>query len=379
MTETRATEQQVRRAFAETFGGAPRLFRAPGRINLIGEHTDYSDGFVFPAAIDRACVVAIAPNAGPNLRVLSLNRRELVELPPAFTRRNAWTDYVAGVRAVLSERGIATPGCDIVVGSDVPEGGGLSSSAALEVSVMSALLAAARANAEKRDIALWCQEAEVRFAGAPCGIMDQFVSVHARADHALLLDCRSLDHQQHRLPRSAAWLVIDSMVKHSNTGHSFQGVHADIVEAARQLGVSALRDADADMLERSSLTGTVRSRARHVIEENARALAARAALNAGDLAQLGRLMNASHAGLRDHLLATCPETDALAEIAGAQPGVHGARQMGGGFGGAVLALVETSQVEAAEREILALYQARTAKVANAFVCRTADGAGEIQS
>jgi galactokinase len=379
MTQITHPEQHVRRAFADRFGGTPRLFRAPGRINLIGEHTDYSDGFVFPAAIDRDCVAAIAPNGKDTLRVLSLNRDEEVELPAAFERRRDWPDYVAGVRAVLAAKGVETPGCDLIIASSVPEGAGLSSSAALEVSVMTALLAMAGRTAASRDIALWAQSAERDYADVPCGIMDQYVSVHARKGCALLLDCRSLDALQTPLPETTALLVIDSKVRHRLNDGKFKRVHDDIVEAARELGVPMLRDADMKMLEASGLRGTVRSRARHVIEENGRALAARDALLAGDLGRLGQLFEASHAGLRNDLINTCEETDALAAIARSVAGVHGARQMGGGWGGAVLAVADIDQADAAGARICELYRQTTGLETSAFRCVASDGASEIRS
>lgn len=367
----------VAQAYASRFGGRPRVFTAPGRINIIGEHTDYSEGFVMPAAIDRDCVVAMGRNDSDVLRVVTLGRKEEAEIPPGFARTGTWVDYVSGVRESLRDAGIDVPGCDLVVQSDVPEGAGVSSSAALEVSVMSAMLASAGVTADPIEIALWAQAAESRYVGVPCGVMDQFISANGVAGHALVLDCRTLTYELAPLPSGIAFLVIDSTVRHRLVDGGYAARRADCEVAAELLGVRALRDASPTMLERSSLPDRVMRRARHVTSENARVSRTAEALAASDVSLVGRLMNASHASLRDDFDVTCRETDILAAIAARTRGVHGARQMGGGFGGAVLALVDASNVNEAAGAIADAYREETGLVAPSFVCRIAGGAREI--
>lgn len=365
-------------AFAARFGGRPRVFAAPGRINIIGEHTDYSEGFVMPAAIDRYCTVAIAPNGGAITRVLTLGRQEEAEIPSGpFARTGTWVDYVAGVRAMLGEVGIDVPGCDLVVDSDVPEGAGVSSSAALEVSIMCAMLASAGAVPDPRTVAKWAQAVENRYVGVPCGIMDQFISANGVAGHALVLDCRSLASEPAPLPEGIAFLVIDSTIRHRLVDGGYAARRADCELAAKLLRVDALRDATPEMLQTDILPERVGRRARHVVSENARVREAASALRAGDISAVGDLMNASHASLRADFDVTCVETDILAGIAWRTPGVYGARQMGGGFGGAVLALVAATDVAAAAEQIQADYLARTGLAASSFVCRIAGGACEL--
>jgi galactokinase len=364
-------------AFIDRFGGAPRLFAAPGRINIIGEHTDYSEGFVMPGAIDRLCVTAMAPNRLDRLRVVSLNRGEERDLWAHFERRGDWTDYVAGVRAALADAGFCIPGCDLVICSDVPEGAGVSSSAALEVSVMYALLAAARAAASPSDVARWAQNAEATYVGMPCGIMDQFIAANGVAGCALALDCRSLTFEPVALPADVGFLVIDSQVRHKLVDGGYAARRADCETAARLLGLNVLRDARKEMLQQVSLPERILRRARHVISENQRVGETASALARGDSAEVGRLMNTSHASLRDDFNVTCAETDMLAAIASSTPGVLGARQMGGGFGGAVLALVGRNSTDAASRSIIAAYADATGIQTNAFVCTLSGGAKEI--
>lgn len=369
----------VYQAYMSRFGGRPRVFAAPGRINIIGEHTDYSEGLVMPAAIDRFCTVAMGRNGGDVTRVLTLGRQEEAEIAPGFSRTGTWVDYVAGVRESLRDAGIDVPGCDLVVHSDVPEGAGVSSSAALEVSVMSAMLAAAGISANPADVAVWAQAAESRYVGVPCGIMDQFISANGVAEHALVLDCRTLKYELAPMPPGTAFLIVDSTVRHRLVDGGYGARRADCEMAAELLGVRVLRDATLAMLDGSSLPDRVMHRARHVTSENERVRKTAEALSDNDLPLVGRLMNASHASLRDDFDVTCKETDILAAIASRTRGVHGARQMGGGFGGAVLALVDSSEVDGAAGAIASAYREETGLVTTSFVCRIADGAREITS
>lgn len=367
---------QVQQAFKEQFSGTPRLFCAPGRINIIGEHTDYSEGLVMPAAIDRFCIVAIHPNGTDTLRVRSLNHGE-ASLPPGFQRRGDWTDYIAGVRAALLDAGVETPGCDLVIGGDVPEGAGVSSSAALEVSTAASLLTTVEHSAPPLQMARWCQRAENDYVDMPCGIMDQYISAQGVAGHALRIDCRTLSHTTVSLPSSLAFLVVDSMVRHRLVDGGYAARRADCETAAQALGVSALRDADMDMIAASELGERVRRRAQHVVAENARVLETSRALEQNDARKAGQLMDQSHDSLRTLFEATCTETDALVQICRRVDGVYGARQMGGGFGGAVLVLVDADAARDASAAIIQGYQATTGARTTSFICKIAGGVREI--
>ena len=369
----------VVRAFTSRFGGRPRVFAAPGRINIIGEHTDYSEGLVMPAAIDRRCIVAMARNGSDIIRALALGRHEEAEIAPDFVRSGSWADYVSGVRQSLRDAGIEVPGCDLVIHGNVPEGAGVSSSAALEVSTMLAMLACVGDTASPVEIALWAQAAETKYVGVPCGVMDQFISANGVAGHALVLDCRSLTYERARIPPNVAFLLIDSTVRHRLVDGGYAARRADCETAAELLGLRVLRDASHAMLDRNILSERQMRRVRHVVSENERVVLTAAALAAGDLAKVGRLMNASHASLRDDFDVTCKETDILADIASQTNGVYGARQMGGGFGGAVLACVDAGAVETASRTITDTYRELTGIAASSLVCRIADGAREITS
>ncbi|MBR7621421.1 galactokinase [Phenylobacterium sp. 20VBR1] len=367
-------------AFRARFGAEPRLFRAPGRINIIGEHTDYSEGFVLPAAIDRWCVVAAAPNGLGRLRVVSQTFGQEVEADLAtLTPRGDWTDYVAGPAKTLLEAGLPIVGADLLIASDVPVGAGVSSSAALQVAVTRALLALSGVEADGVQVALWTRASENRFVGMPCGIMDSFASANGVEGGALMLDCRSLDATPATLPEGASFLLINSMVSHRLVGGEYRQRREDCEAAARTLDVPTLRDVAQGDLPAAlrKLSGDPAKRCRHVVTENARVGRAVTAMAAGDLAALGDLMNQSHASLRDDMEVSLPVVDQLAAIAQATPGVHGARLMGGGFGGCVIALVDTAAVEAVQAAIVAAYGAVIGEVPDAFACRAVAGASEV--
>lgn len=369
---------RLRAAFHARFASQPRVFAAPGRINLIGEHTDYSDGFVLPAAIDRHCLVAMAANGGAHLRVHAANFDADAEIDCAqYVRHGDWRDYVGGVFFALRAAGLPVSGCDLAIASDVPIGAGVSSSAALEVALVHALLAGAGLQMEASAIAALAREAERAFVGMPCGPMDQFISAQGKAGHALLLDCRSMAARFAPIPAEAAFLVVDSGVRHALTDGGYAQRREECETAAKLLGIPALRDADEDMLARHALPEPLRSRARHVVRENARCLAAAQALEAGNLPALGVLMGQSHESLARDFAVTCAQTDELARVCTLAPGVLGARQMGGGFGGAVLALVERDKAHSASDHIWAHYHLPDGAAAQAFVCAIGDGAGEI--
>ncbi|HEY7509421.1 MAG TPA: galactokinase [Vicinamibacteria bacterium] len=373
-------------AFREAFGRAPRLFRAPGRVNLIGEHTDYNDGFVLPIALDRDTVAAASERDDRRLVARSADGGEPgeIDLDAAPTaRRGTWLDYVEGTARVVEERFGRLRGADLLVAGDVPVGAGLSSSAALEISVGTALAALAGLPLDGRALALAGQAAEHRFVGTRCGIMDQLASVLGRAGHALFVDCRSLDVRAIPVhPERAAVLVFDSGVRHQHSSGEYNVRRAQCEEAvarlaARGAGIRALRDVTPAELREAGLPEPLRRRARHVVTEIARTEEAAAALTRGDLAGFGRLMYASHASLRDDYEVSVPELDALVEAAAATSGVLGARMTGGGFGGCAIALVERARVQFAGASIAAAYANRFGRSPGWFVTSAAEGAGEI--
>jgi galactokinase len=345
---------EIQGAFQARFGGQPRIYRAPGRVNLIGEHTDYNDGFVMPAAIEFSMWSASAPRGDRKLIVHSENYSETCEFnldDPEPRRRGHWSDYVLGVAVSLERSGIALPGANLLLRSDVPIGAGLSSSAALEVAVA---LALTPEPVHPTTLAKLCQRAENEFVGVQCGIMDQFVACHAKSGNALLLDCRSLEYSFAPIPPGVKLVIANSMVRHSLAGGEYNRRRAECAEAAAYLGKS-LRDVTMPELERAALPETILRRARHVITENVRVTRAQAALDRGDLTEFGQLMYQSHRSLRDNYQVSCAELDTLVEIARGLPGVYGSRMTGGGFGGCTISLVAEEHVDTVRAAIVAGY------------------------
>lgn len=375
-------------AFRQLYGQPPRLFCAPGRVNLIGEHTDYNDGYVMPVAIDLACWVAIAPRDDRRLVVRSHNLQETVELDldEAHPRpRKSWTDYVQGVAVVLKQSGRLLRGANMLIQSEVPIGSGLSSSAAIEVATGLALLSNSGEPMKKLDLARACQRAENEFVGARCGIMDQFAACFGQPGHALLLDCRSLESRPLPLPAEVALVICDSGVRHELAGGEYNTRRAQCESGVRVLArhrpqIHALRDATMEDLERDSkeLDEVVYRRCRHVVTENARVLQAAEALEKRDLRNFGRLMAESHRSLREDYEVSCAELDLLEELAGHSAGVYGARMTGGGFGGCTINLVEREQVEEFRRSVSVGYQQATGRLPKVYVCEAAAGAGETE-
>ncbi|HEY8518159.1 MAG TPA: galactokinase [Candidatus Binatia bacterium] len=378
---------ELQRRFHDRFGRTARVYRAPGRVNLIGEHTDYNDGFVLPAAIDLATFVAAAPNGTRELRLHASDLREHATIDldePAPRPRRHWSDYPRGVALELARSGRRLPGADLLVAGEIPLGAGLSSSAALEVAVAWALLDLAGETPEPREVALVCQRAENEFVGARCGIMDQFTSCHGAAGHALLLDCRSLELRRVALPSGVALLVCDSGVKHALADGAYNQRRAECEAGVRLLArtrpeIRALRDVSEEDLERvgGELPAEVLRRCRHVVAENRRVLEAVAALEAGDLERVGALLYASHASLRDLYEVSCPELDALVEAASGCRGVLGSRMMGGGFGGCTINLVRADAVDEVAKAIAERHRARHGVRPWIRACRAADGAGRV--
>jgi len=344
-------------------------------MNIVGEHTDYNEGWVLPAAIDRHIAVALRLRRDGQLALRSDRYQASVELDLLPARRQGnWTDYVVGVAREVDKQHGAGPGFDVFIASDLPVGSGLSSSGALEVASAVALLAARGIEMSVLDIARLCQTAENVFVGARTGIMDQFTALKARAGNAMLLDCRSLQEAQVPLPDGRfAWLLADSRVRHELAGSAYNQRRAECEAAARALGLTSLRDAtDAD-LERIA-DPTERNRARHVITENARVLQAADVLRRRTPRGLGPLLYASHESLRVDFAVSCRELDLLVELAAGMPQVIGARMMGGGFGGCVLLLLEATGTDDVEQHLAEGYADEFHKAPEFYRVRSADGA-----
>ena len=379
----------VKGAFAATYHREPAgVVRAPGRVNLIGEHTDYHDGFVLPIAIDRQTLAAWAPRDDGTLALTSgqAGGAETVLLDaPIEPGELAWANYPKGVAAGLLARGVELRGADILFDSDVPIGGGLSSSASLEVAAAMAMLAAAGKLGAVADdeLAKLCQHAENTFAGAPCGIMDQSIAVMGQAGHALLLDCRSGATRQ--IPfddPSVVLLVADTQVKHDIADGGYGARREQCHLAAAKLGVAALRDATPQRVESAGAEGVLSAkelmRARHVVGEIARTLTACDALAGGDYAAFGELMYASHASLRDDYEVSCEELDAIVDLARASEGVHGARMTGGGFGGCAIILARAARAQTVSDTVAAGFEKRFARRPPIFTTRACAGASVVE-
>lgn len=372
--------------FQEKFAANPHIVQAPGRVNLIGEHTDYNDGFVLPAAIQFHTSVAVAPREDGKLALYSENYREGAEFALDHLTRQAqrhWSDYPIGVARQLRHMGMLAP-ASLWIAGDVPQGAGLSSSASLEVAVCKAFLEMSAQTLDGTEIARLCQRAENEFVGARCGIMDQFVAVHGKKDRALLLDCRTLEYHHRPIPESVRLVVCNTMVKHALAGGEYNRRRAECEEGSRffakkKAGVTALRDVSLAEFQKheSELPEMVRRRCRHVIGENARTLEAAEALSRRDLERFGKLMRESHASLRDDYQVSCRELDVMVELAGQLDGVYGARMTGGGFGGCTVNLVRAECVEEFRTKIAEGYERATGKRAEIYVCTASDGAKRV--
>jgi galactokinase len=378
----------LRKAFTEHYGREPRLFRAPGRVNLIGEHTDYNEGFVLPMAIDRETVVAAAPRKDRQVRAFSLNLNEAVEFDldhPGPPQRGLWLDYLEGVAQALEQTGARLQGADLMIFSDVPTGAGLSSSAALEVSVGLALSCISGRDVDGVTLALSGQRAEHEYVGTKCGIMDQFVAALGQAGHALLIDCRSLIATPVTLDTTRVAVVIcDTHIKHELSDSEYNVRRRECergVEILQEVlpGIRALRDVTIEDFERhrERLPEPVRRRCRHVITEDERTLNAVVALRRGDLEEMGRLMGQSHRSLRDDYEVSCAELDLLVEIAGNFPDCLGARMTGGGFGGSTVNLVRREALSEFQEVISREYPRVTNISPGIYISDAGDGAKEV--
>jgi len=377
----------LRDRFRELFGRTPRIYRSPGRLNLIGEHTDYNDGFVLPTGLSRACWIAAAPGPEGRLIVQSedLGTRAEDDLERLAQPTHGWSDYVFGVAAMLRLHGYLVEGATLVVRSEVPMGAGLSSSAALEVGVAVALLDLFQLRVSPADIAVICQRAENHVVGARCGVMDQFVATHAQKGMALFLDCRTLDHRQIPLPSDVRIVACNTMVRHTVAGGDYNTRVAECAAAvshitATQAAVWSLRDVDPVCLEatRRSMPDLIFRRCRHVVTENERVRQLAAALERRDLDAIGPLMAESHRSLREDYEVSCPELDLMVELANEVDGVYGARMTGAGFGGCTVNLVRADAVAEFERHVSSAYESRTGRKPEIYVNESGSAAGRVE-
>lgn len=379
--------QNVKASFAQVFGYSPsHIVQAPGRVNLIGEHTDYNDGFVLPCAINYQTMVAAAKRTDNLVRVVSVDYgNEIDEFDITedilFQQDKMWANYIRGVVKCLLARGYQFTGADISVSGNVPQGAGLSSSAALEVVIGQTFKVLFNLEISQADIALNGQQAENEFVGCNCGIMDQMISAEGRENHAMLLDCRSLDTEAVSMPEDMAVMIINSNKKRGLVDSEYNTRRQQCEEAARIFGVAALRDVTIEQFNEkiAELDEMIAKRARHVITENDRTVAAAQALRAHDMKLIGELMAESHASMRDDFEITVQEIDTLVEMVKDVIGVQGGvRMTGGGFGGCIVALVPPALVDTVKATVEAKYQAATGLTASIYVCQAKDGAGLVE-
>ena len=381
------TSEQLAAAFEKLYGGQPRIYRAPGRVNLIGEHTDYNEGFVMPAAIDFSTWVAITARNDRSVIIRSTHFSDYAEIDlddiPSRGRGH-WSDYPLGVAVKLEEAGHRLRGANILVHGEVPVGSGLSSSAAIEISTGIALLDISDTEIDRLELAKTCQRAENEFVGIRSGLMDQFIACFGNAGHALMLDCRSLEFTQLPLPDNIKLVACNTMVKHELASSEYNARRAECEAGVRILSqhlphAGSLRDVCLDDIERfrSELPDVVYKRCRHVVTENDRVLKATDALRSGDLHAFGKLMRQSHQSLRDDYEVSCKELDLMVELANQVEGVFGARMTGGGFGGCTINLVDASSVNLFKRKVGRGYNQVTGLQSEIYVCSAALGAERV--
>jgi galactokinase len=368
------------------FRAEPAIFVAPGRVNLIGEHTDYAEGFVMPVAINFATLAGISPRTDGKIVIYSENFGEEKTFDAAAkpVASKHWSDYPMGVVSILAGEGHTIPGFSLTLWGDVPLGSGLSSSAALEVVTALAVLSLIGASYPGPVLARLCQRVENEFVGANCGIMDQFISANGKENHALLLDCRDLSFRLAPIPANVALVIANTMVKHSIAGGDYptrrrESEAACAVIASHRPGVPFLRDATLEDLDKWGHEMAPKSlmRARHVVSEDLRTVAASEALLRGDMKELGRLMAEAHASYSGDFEGSCVEADAMVALAQDLPGLIGARLTGGGFGGCTINLVEQSHAPAFARELAARYAVKTGIVPEIHICHASDGAHRL--
>ena len=377
----------IKRKHAERFDAEAAVFLSPGRVNLIGEHTDYAGGFVMPAAIDFGTLAAISRRNDGRVVVRSENFDEQVSHQIDGLPKNGgghWSGYPLGVVKVLRDAGFNVPAFSLTIEGDVPVAAGLSSSASIEVATALAALSLAGANPKREEIARLCQRAENTYVGASCGIMDQFIACNGAENHALLLDCRSLEYRLAPIPASVSLVIANTMVKHSVAGGEYGIRRGEVEEGTailheRRPEIQLLRDATPQDLEKwgADMPDNVLRRCRHIITENLRTVAAADALEAGQMKKLGDLMGAAHASYRDDFEASCEEADIMVEAAQRLPGLIGARLTGGGFGGCTVNLVHAEQAVAFAERLHDEYRTRTGIDAEIYRCHASAAAHAV--
>jgi galactokinase len=377
-------QQQVTAEFEKRFGQAPaHVIRAPGRVNLIGEHTDYNDGFVLPMAIDRAAWIALQPRMDGRVIAHSVDFDQQAEFTLDYLSKagDGWIEYIKGVAWALLENGYKLTGWEGVIAGDVPIGAGLSSSAALEMATARAFSLTSGFEWNPPVMAKLGQKAENSWVGANTGIMDQMISASGRADHALLIDCRSLDTELVPLPPGTVVVVMDTATRHQHTESGYNERRQQCEEAARYFHVAALRDVTIEQFEAKAngLNDVTRRRARHVITENARTLEAAEVMRQGDAERMGELMDASHISMRDDFEISRQEMDTMVALAQGHIACYGARMTGGGFGGCAVALVNAEKAEVFADTVAVSYFQATGLKPSIYVCRATDGANVVHS
>ncbi|HCD7968462.1 TPA: galactokinase [Citrobacter amalonaticus] len=378
-------KEKTQSLFAEKFGyHATHTIQAPGRVNLIGEHTDYNDGFVLPCAIDYQTVISCAARNDRQIRVIAAdydNQTDEFSLDAPIVTHDSqqWANYVRGVVKHLLKRDSSFGGADLVISGNVPQGAGLSSSASLEVAVGTVFQQLYHLPLDGAQIALNGQEAENQFVGCNCGIMDQLISALGKKDHALLIDCRTLGTKAVSMPEGVAIVIINSNFKRTLVGSEYNTRRQQCETGARFFQQPALRDVSLDTFNAvaNELDPLVAKRVRHVLTENARTVEAASALEKGDLQRMGQLMAESHASMRDDFEITVPQIDTLVDIVKATIGEKGGvRMTGGGFGGCVVALIPEALVPAVQQAVAAQYEAKTGIKETFYVCKPSQGAGQ---
>jgi galactokinase len=364
--------QRVTTAFEKQFGtNAVHVVRAPGRVNLIGEHTDYNDGFVLPCAIGPSTMVAIGGRGDGQVHVVATDfgdATDMFDLKDIRSSEQGWANYVRGMVDAVQKAGFQLQGANIAIAGNIPKGAGLSSSASLEVAVGQAMLALCGTDIDRTRLAQIAQAAECDFVGTKCGIMDQLISAQGKAGHALLIDCRSLGLTDAPVPADLAIMIVHSGVTRGLVEGHYNERRRQCEAAAKAMGVAALRDADMEMLNAAGLDRVTHNRARHVIGENRRTVEAAAALEKGDLQRLGILMAESHQSMRDDFEITVPAIDRLVDVLQSAIGTEGgARMTGGGFGGACVALMPVSRVSDVRAAVERGYQTPDGKIAEIMV------------
>ena len=377
--------QNLAQLFKTYFNANPEfIVRAPGRVNLIGEHTDYNDGFVLPMAIDRAVWIALSPRADSQVRIRSLD----LETDSAFdlhslTKGEGWAEYPKGVAYELQKAGHVLKGFDAVMTGDVPSGAGLSSSAAVELATARAFAMICDITWDAAQMAKLSQKAENEWVGVNCGIMDQMASAASKEGYALFLDCRTLEYQHAPLPKNISVVILDTSTRRGLVDSAYNERRSQCEEAARWFGVKALRDVSVNDFERktkeeSGLSEIAARRARHIVTENARVLEAVEVMKAGNVKRLGELFNASHISLRDDFEVTNEALNQIVECAQEQPGCYGARMTGAGFGGCAVALVQEEKAEEFTHAVSAAYRQKSGLDASVYVCKASEGASIIK-